>query len=433
MFDRMHKSLLIGLWSLLIILTVVPVPAGVLAQETPSRVLAQDTLETTARFDQLVAARREVPRASVQERQIDESIQDLIERLLGPESVQAYGRYLGADVNSEESRNALRMAQEGISRRVRWPRARDLLDAYWRLRDPLLPLSASASPSVMGLPPLGSASSQVDIALESTQASAAGGASFAVEGTITNRRDEPVWIVDKYTTLSAPPHISERGEAAVLTAVFPSLQSAATEAAEEDAAEEAPPATEEPGESPGSETDDQVVRLDALGSYLVRWDLDDPSFLESFQFHPGEYRFTAQVHTWTRPPVLSRGRAINTSDSGIVLGEARIEIGLSIWTLVAGAMIGGVLALLLRFAGMYRMRQQPARGWLGFIAIGTLGAIVGPAVGTVLIARIGEIDTFISLSINDLWGAVASGFLLEWLGLWRLMESLRKEATPATS
>lgn len=361
--------------------------------------------ETTEHFDSLVAEWRVAPIGSSEEGAIEDSIQSLVERLLGDEAVDAYGRYLRADVGSQEEEDALEEAQGAAAGAVRWPRAVELLMAYWSLAGD----GAGTEPSVMDQTRVYMESSEVEIVLESTQIMPSAGGRFGVLGTITNRLEEPVWIVNAFTTLLPPPEIWGSGRVSSMGAFFPSVPAVPT---------------------------GEVVRIDGGGSYVVMWFVqprrsgDDPPgtrrvpLVDFLQFRPGAYRFTALVHTWTRPPVLEAGRVTNLGDSEIARGEARIEIGLPIIILLVGAVIGGLTAFAIRLVGLLKTGRRPhTMGWLTFLLVGGLGAVFVAAIGTVLISRLGQLDSFISLSINDLWGAMASGFLLEWLGLRPLLES----------
>lgn len=239
------------------------------------------------------------------------------------------------------------------------------------------------SPSVMGSPPIHFDSGRVEIRLESSQDNPAAGARFAVQGTIINRQARPVWIVGERTTLLPPPEISGGGRELSMPANLPSLQ---------------------------SEPTGEVVRIDPGTSYDVIWYLGptgasdrrfEASFWDAFRFRPGEYRFTAQVHTWNMAPRLEAGRVVNISDSQIARGETRIAIDLPIRILVLGAVLGGLAAFSIPLVGMFKAGQRPAVGWLAFIGVGGGGAILAAAIGTVLLSRLGQMDAFISLRIND--------------------------------
>ena len=56
--------------------------------------------------------------------------------------------------------------------------------------------------------------------------------------------------------------------------------------------------------------------------------------------------------------------------------------------------------------------------WLAFAASGLLSAII-----TILLARIAETQFIIKVSVSDLWGAIAVGFLINYGG-WTLLERL---------
>lgn len=441
---RSHKSPFPTAVFLLTALATFSVPAIGSAQATTATQATQatqETGETTARFDSLFAEWESARLGTRAQQGIADSIRALIPRLVSQEAADAYIKYRGAYFRPGEDTVALQGIEDLVRRerpQIRWDRAEDLLEAFWSMvqDSATFPESPGGSSSVMG-PPHGLVpSSQVDITLEGTQASAIAGGRFGVVGTITNRRDQPVWIVDSYTTLLPPPEIWVKERIRSMRAVFPSVNS--------------------------ESTNDAVIRIDGLGSYVVTWQLGtktqpvrsedpaptgDPAPTEEsgrtdavtpngatsyniMNFRPDQYRFTAQVHAWARPPVMVDGRVSDISHSEIIRGEARIEIGLPIKILLFGAIIGGLAAFATRFVHLRLSEQESVLDRQDHFRIGLLGAVVVPVIGTVLLSRLGQMDSFISLSINDLWGAMATGFLLEWLGLRRLLEPIGKETQP---
>ena len=318
---------------------------AVVALSIPATGLAQ---ETTERFDSLIAQWRIVPAGSEEEQAIEDAIQALVPRLLGEQAVETFGRYLLADIGSEEEAQALEETRALASERVRWPRARELLEVYWTFRSE----SDPSFSSVMDDAPTYVGSSDIDIFLESSQPHPTAGERFAVLGTITNRRREPVWLVNSFTTLMPPPEIWGSGSrVGSVGAFFPSVPSVPT---------------------------GEVVRIDPGKSYDVIWNLDPSSdsanigrpWREFLQFRPGQYRFTALVHTWPKPPILAAGNVENLSDSEIARADVRIEMGLPVLILLIGAVIGGLVAFIVRSVGVFkagcsatiRMRSQRQSG-----------------------------------------------------------------------
>ena len=54
-------------------------------------------------------------------------------------------------------------------------------------------------------------------------------------------------------------------------------------------------------------------------------------------------------------------------------------------------------------------------------------------IGTIMLSRVGNTDFLISIKVQDFWGAIATGFVIQWLGLSWFMSRFKsgKEQQPA--
>jgi hypothetical protein len=86
------------------------------------------------------------------------------------------------------------------------------------------------------------------------------------------------------------------------------------------------------------------------------------------------------------------------------------------WVLILGAVVGGLLCY--SFQTVRRTLTPPAgatRVW-GWYVSEVLSAVLLPAIATVLLSRLGSTDFPISVKVRDVWGAIAVGFIIQWLG-----------------
>ena len=152
-------------------------------------------------------------------------------------------------------------------------------------------------------------------------------------------------------------------------------------------------------------------------------------------FSPRSFRATALVHYWTEPPRLGlvserpdeslAERVINMDESSTLTATRDLSFDASLWVLLFGAPIGGLLALLLQITLERMPLRMAARrfGLLGLIGGNIILAALLPAVVTILLARLLSVDAPITIRVRDLWGAVAMGFVVQWLGV-RLLNRL---------
>jgi len=86
------------------------------------------------------------------------------------------------------------------------------------------------------------------------------------------------------------------------------------------------------------------------------------------------------------------------------------------WVLIFGAAIGGVLCFVLQ--ALFGLVE--VTGSLGamfktlFVGLGSATLLSG--VVTVLISRLAKADFVLVVRVNDIWGAMTAGFVIQWFG-----------------
>lgn len=384
-------------------LTVAAVAAWALT--LPSGDLAA---QDSAALQRLRQAWQQAPRGSREELRLEDSIQAHVLDRLGPQVIELFKAYMRAPAGSDTEREADRAFSDSLEeRRLSIDEGRQLAGLYLQF-DP--EFGGSSNGAGMPRDKVGEAA-DVGITLATTQEHAVAAGRLSILGTVENDSDSPIWIVDRYTVLLPPPEIWARGAGGSVSAFFPSIPAVSS---------------------------DEFVRVDPQTSYRVMWTLDPrqslisprdtvgESLFEWLQFRPGSYPFSGIVHVWTEAPEVSgNGEARNLSASQVVSTTLDVQIALPIAILVVGGAVGGLVGYVMRLMARLQKRTKPARTWLASTltnAAGMVGAALAAVVGTILISRIGSLESFISLSINDIWGAIAMGFLIERLGIGALVE-----------
>jgi hypothetical protein len=248
---------------------------------------------------------------------------------------------------------------------------------------------------------------------------------WSMLGTIRNRSNKPIWIVDAKTVLTLAPEMwgqtSRRGS---MGAFFPTVRSRPT---------------------------DEIVRIDPQCEYAVVWKVDTyersenkrfgifevfariASAIKDFAFfNPGRFTVSATVHVWPVPPTVAENGTIdNPGESLPITVTSEVDMEASPWVLILGAIIGGTLSFILQLLATYAGTDLGGAGGvsLGLLAVGIgfLVAVLLPAITTILLSRLATTDFLLVVKVKDIWGAIATGFIIQWFGysgLLRLLETV---------
>jgi hypothetical protein len=236
---------------------------------------------------------------------------------------------------------------------------------------------------------------------------------WTVFGEIINRSKQPVWIVDGATVLSVPPEVwGSTSQGGSVGAFFPTVKSRPTH---------------------------EIMRIEPGQKYIVTWKIDtwrshDKNretvgwnavlsrvivTVRDFLFYkPGAYAINSVVHIWSSPPIANDlGQVVNFYESFTESRTQKIFVEASPWVLIIGSVIGGVIAFLLKLILVLTRNTLKSTGGIRYLAFGVISAILLCSIGTILIARISASDFLITVQVGDLWGAMATGFFIQWLGL----------------
>ena len=152
------------------------------------------------------------------------------------------------------------------------------------------------------------------------------------------------------------------------------------------------------------------------------------TFLAFLFFRPGDYQLTANVHVWAMAPEYNDyGFVKNIGDSFTISSDANVRFDPPLTVLMFGAIIGGLICFILRFTNSMGYKQKV--GWQVFL-LGVPSALLLSIIGTIMLSRLGGTDFLISIEVQDFWGAIATGFVFQWIGLAYIVNRFVGQGTP---
>jgi len=243
----------------------------------------------------------------------------------------------------------------------------------------------------------------VEMLLYPTRNSIVAGEQWSLISEIRNRSDSPIWIVDVFTWVLPPPELLGYGTRGSSPAFFPTVR---------------------------SRESDEVIRIEAHSAYTVLF-LLGPRFNTSWRanlesiglalrdylfFYPGTFTISATTHIWPIPPVSEQGKIINAGDSFTISCQCNITAEASPWVLILASSIGGLLSFSLQvLSGAIPLGSTSLLAFKT-VLVGASTTVLLCGVVTILLSRLSQVDFIISLKIRDFWGAIASGFAIQWIG-----------------
>ena len=157
------------------------------------------------------------------------------------------------------------------------------------------------------------------------------------------------------------------------------------------------------------------------------------SELKFIFFTPGEYTLTVDAKYWIE----------NQPDYHTITVSSPLRFAAPQSVILFGAALGGLIAFYIFPHSRRRLiigdKARESTFWaiaarVGKEIAGIVGAILLSAIVTILLARISETQFLIKVSIADFWGAIAIGFVANYLGargLEKLLPQLGSSSKPA--
>ena len=125
-------------------------------------------------------------------------------------------------------------------------------------------------------------------------------------------------------------------------------------------------------------------------------------------FVPGNYRLGIIASYWANADL--------SGIPSIAFESKMVDVAAPQSVILLGAAIGGLIAYII--LPQARRRLSVSTGWYRyFLAVtGPFGAMLLSAMSAILLARISETQFLIRVTVSDLWGAIAIGFIANYLG-----------------
>jgi hypothetical protein len=238
----------------------------------------------------------------------------------------------------------------------------------------------------------------IDIRPQTFLSSVSAGDDFGIAVDITNKSHEPVFLHPRYFVITLPPQLERQ-------AYSPTGWSASF--------------TGRPGNrTPDGKTEDffeSPVRIEAGSSTSAFWtrrsrpekDAEAASdwgaltfLLQQLTFTPGDYVIKLNATTWTKKDNVGHW---DTDDSKSQVVDIKVPVAAPQWVIIVGAVVGGLIAYVL----LPKTRLELGRAGIGGILTSALLSVIV----TILLSRLSETQFVIRVTVNDIWGAIALGFV----------------------
>lgn len=272
------------------------------------------------------------------------------------------------------------------------------------------------------------------IKIEGTRSQFTPGTSFSVSATITNTTRSTIYLNEQFLVLKVPAEIE--GPATYPNSIWWAFMPIADHGA-------------------NSERDYKAtVALRPNNSVVAYW-LVDPRYIFSsattsarriqpnlwdaikninsefstelhfLLFSPGKYKLTVSANYWDKPPTSKLSdykldTKVKTSVESLIVDVAAPQS-----VILFGAALGGLIAYILLqqtrpklTMPTWQVHDYVKWAWILFKMIsGAITAMLMSAMVTILLARVAESQFLIRITVSDIWGAMAIGFISNYLGV----------------
>lgn len=278
-----------------------------------------------------------------------------------------------------------------------------------------------------------SSASLLDIKLEPSRPQPAAGTGLGITAELRNTSpDSILYLRESNVTLTLPPELEGPFEQSQgWYALFP------TEAHPPNQDTDAQIALH-PGDvyqviwtrDPSHQSQNAQVRQGFFG-FISSLSSEVATELRFVMFAPGDYKINVNVKYWTDPKYPDG--AYRTWFQSAVLHVAAPQ-----FVILFGAVIGGLIAYYIVprarrsiVLAIVRMNRRPGMvlAWLSRELVGATGSVLISTIATILLSRLSETQFLIRVTVNDVWGAMAVGFVANFAGLSWLNKLIPKSIT----
>lgn len=235
------------------------------------------------------------------------------------------------------------------------------------------------------------------ITLIPSREQAVAGSYFGITARVENVSDKAVYFTPRSFTMTAPPELDPEGPRA-WPAFFADVQLSDIDRNKD-------------AEAYWKRYDDTVMVLTPGSNVSAFWsgrfrEKETSPIGQSFRnlsFVPGRYTLTVVASYWDTPD----GPTNKAAQWHTQTVEMQEVVSAPQSVILFGAGLGGVFAFLL----VWRFNESLYSGWGRGNIIGVLSAISLSIIVTILLARLSDSQFIIRVTVSDLWGAMAVGFI----------------------
>lgn len=133
--------------------------------------------------------------------------------------------------------------------------------------------------------------------------------------------------------------------------------------------------------------------------------------LQYLFFYPGDYKILIAAKYWTDPK-------LPPDEYRTITKSATISVGAPLFVILVGAALGGLIAYIILPKRIHK-RRQLMKPWIDSLfrhSVSGSGAILLSVIVTIMLSRITETQFIISVTVNDVWGAIVIGFVAQYGG-----------------
>jgi len=266
-----------------------------------------------------------------------------------------------------------------------------------------------------------SSTSLLDIKLEPSRPQPAAGTGLGITAELRNTSpDSILYLRESNVTLTLPPELEGPFEQSQgWYALFPTEPHPPNQDTDAEIALH-------PGDvyqviwtrNPSHQSQNDQARQGFLG-FISSLSSEVATELRFVLFAPGDYKINVNVKYWTDPNYTCG--AYRTWFQSAVLHVAAPQ-----FVILFGAVFGGLIAYYIVprarrsiVLAIVRMNKRPGMvlARLSKELVGATGSVLISTIATILLSRLSETQFLIRITVNDVWGAMAVGFVANFAGL----------------
>jgi hypothetical protein len=247
------------------------------------------------------------------------------------------------------------------------------------------------------------------ITLKTSRGQATAGSNFGITAEIENTSSQPIYIMPSTIAMTVPPEL-DTGGVHDLWAFIPGIQESGLGYWNTVIVLEPGSTTSgfwsSGNESGSPESNNATGWIERMCNGIG---LDCGKFFRGLGFSPGTYTLNVVGSYWD----TYQGAQIKSIERHTQTAQIQETITAPQSVILLGAALGGIIAFLL----LTKLQPASGSGWASVRWVpGILSAVLLSMIVTILIARLSQSQFIISVTVNDLWGAIAVGFIVTAAG-----------------